>query len=95
MVLLECEMTDSIIIHPVFSKSAAPPQVINFRGFASRARVRKTEGISALKRPKVSNPNIVQNCTFLRFRPCEMLSAVRKAETRWVMEPASPQCGRN
>lgn len=33
--------------------------------------------------------------TFLRLSPCEMLSAVRKAETRWVSDPVSPQWGRN
>lgn len=37
----------------------------------------------------------IQDCTFLRLSPWEMLSAVRKADTRWVMEPASPQWGRN
>lgn len=42
-----------------------------------------------------SNPSNEVNCTFLRLSPWEMLSAVRKAVTRWVMEPASPQWGRN
>lgn len=31
----------------------------------------------------------------MRLSPWEMLSAVRKAVTRWVIEPASPQWGRN
>lgn len=42
-----------------------------------------------------SNPSNEVNFTFLRLSPWEMLSAVRKAVTRWVMEPASPQWGRN
>lgn len=33
--------------------------------------------------------------TFLRLSPCEMLSAVMKEASRWVMAPASPQWGLN
>lgn len=33
--------------------------------------------------------------TFLRLRPWEMLSAVMKQASRWVMAPASPQWGLN
>lgn len=48
-----------------------------------------------LRRCSVLDWGWVQGGTFLRLSPWEMLSAVRKAETRWVMEPASPQWGRN
>lgn len=40
-------------------------------------------------------PTWEPTCTFFRSKPWEMLSAVRKADTRWVIDPASPQWGRN
>lgn len=33
--------------------------------------------------------------TLRRSSPCEMFSASMKADTRWWMGPASPQCGRS
>lgn len=35
----------------------------------------------------------VQSLTLRRSSPCEMFSASMKADTRWWMGPASPQCG--
>lgn len=33
--------------------------------------------------------------TLRKSSPCEMFSASMKADTRWWMGPASPQCGRS
>lgn len=35
----------------------------------------------------------VRSLTLRRSSPCEMFSASMKADTRWWMGPASPQCG--
>lgn len=49
-----------------------------------------------LQRPEVQGGEAgEQSLTLRRSSPCEMFSASIKADTRWWMGPASPQCGRS